>query len=119
MTFNCSSTSVMSIRGVDAMPRALRRVPKAILATGPGACVPYDRFSANLVRATRPMAEEENAILAEKAAALSVSTRPARTIAPRWLAAAAALPLLGVVAAFGIAPSTSTESVVLQRVLQD
>jgi len=67
----------------------------------------------------RPMAQEKNAILAEKAAALTASTTRSRGISPRWLAAAAVVPLLGVVAAFGIAPSTSTDSVVLQRVLQD
>ena len=67
----------------------------------------------------RPMDQEKNAILAEKAAALTASTRRSRGISSRWLAAAAVVPLLGVVAAFGIAPSTSTDSVVLQRVLQD
>jgi murein DD-endopeptidase MepM/ murein hydrolase activator NlpD len=67
----------------------------------------------------RPMAQEKNAILAQKAAALTASSTRSRGISPRWLAAAAVVPLLGVVAAFGIAPSTSTDSVVLQRVLQD
>jgi murein DD-endopeptidase MepM/ murein hydrolase activator NlpD len=67
----------------------------------------------------RPMDQEKNAILAEKAAALTASTTRSRGISSRWLAAAAVVPLLGVVAAFGIAPSTYTDSVVLQRVLQD
>ena len=62
------------------------------------------------------MTDEKNAILAQKGVRL---TARGRRVSPRWLAAAAAVPLLGVVAAFGIAPSTSTDPVVLQRVLQD
>lgn len=62
------------------------------------------------------MTEKETAILAQKE---SHSGRARGRISPRWLAAVAAIPLLGVVAAFGIAPSTSTDPVVLERVLQD
>ena len=62
------------------------------------------------------MTDEKNAILAQKGVRL---TARGRRVSPRWLAAAAVVPLLGVVAAFGIAPSTSTDPVILQRVLQD
>jgi murein DD-endopeptidase MepM/ murein hydrolase activator NlpD len=40
-------------------------------------------------------------------------------VSRRGLVALAVLPLLGVVAAFGIAPDTATETVVLHRVIQD
>jgi murein DD-endopeptidase MepM/ murein hydrolase activator NlpD len=62
------------------------------------------------------MTDEKNPILAQKGVRL---TARGRRVSPRWLATAAAVPLLGVVAAFGIAPSTSTDPVVLRRVLQD
>src|SRR6476620_5324874 len=65
------------------------------------------------------MTQEKNAILAQKGGSLPEREGSRRRISPRWLAAVAAVPLLGVVAAFGIAPSTSTDPVVLQRVLQD
>ena len=65
------------------------------------------------------MTQEKNAILAQKGASLPERAGSRRRISPRWLAAVAAVPLLGVVAAFGIAPSTSTDPIVLQRVLQD
>src|SRR6476659_2185395 len=67
------------------------------------------------------MTAEKNAILAQKGARAPLSKREGsrRRISPRWLAAVAAVPLLGVVAAFGLAPSTSTAPLVLQRVLQD
>jgi murein DD-endopeptidase MepM/ murein hydrolase activator NlpD len=78
-------------------------------------CVLGFRISDTLARG-KPMTSEKNAILAQKAPHL---TRSCRHISPRWLAVVATLPLLGGLAAFGIAPSTSTDPVVLQRVLQD
>jgi len=65
------------------------------------------------------MTQETNAILAQKGAPLTERAGSGRRISPRWLTAVAAVPLLGVVAAFGIAPSTSTDQIVLERVLQD
>jgi murein DD-endopeptidase MepM/ murein hydrolase activator NlpD len=69
--------------------------------------------------AQRPMIQKRNAILAQKGLALSELPKRGRRISPRMLAAAAVVPLLGVVAAFGIAPSTSTDPIPLQRVVQD
>ena len=101
------------------MPRALKRLTEAMRGyMGMELAYPVLDFLLTF-RAQRPMAQEKNAILAEKATALTASTMRGRGISPRWLAAAAVVPLLGVVAAFGIAPSTSTDTVVLQRVLQD
>ena len=65
------------------------------------------------------MAAEHNSILAEKAFRLTAGAGKWRRFASRWLPVAAAVPLLGVVAAFGIAPNTSTETVMLQRVIED
>jgi murein DD-endopeptidase MepM/ murein hydrolase activator NlpD len=63
--------------------------------------------------------ENKSAILAEKAFPLSSSRNQRGRISPQWLAAMAAVPLLGMVAAFGIAPDTTTETVVLHRVIED
>jgi len=62
---------------------------------------------------------KKTAILAEKAACLTppaLQGGRASPHSPHWLAA---LPLLGMVAAFGIAPDTATETVLLQRVVED
>jgi murein DD-endopeptidase MepM/ murein hydrolase activator NlpD len=63
--------------------------------------------------------EKKNAILAEKASRLSPIAGQRGRISPQWLAALAIVPLLGMVAAFGIAPDTATETVVLHRVVED
>jgi murein DD-endopeptidase MepM/ murein hydrolase activator NlpD len=63
--------------------------------------------------------EKKIAILAEKVSSLTGPALQRGRISPHWLAAMAGLPLLGMVAAFGIAPNTMTEAVVLQRVVQD
>jgi len=57
--------------------------------------------------------QRRSAILSEKT--LDLSRRRNR----RWLLALACLPLLGMVAAFGIAPNTRTEAVQLQQVIQE
>src|SRR5262245_53895088 len=62
--------------------------------------------------------KKETEILTEKAVGLS-RTAVRRRPFFRWRAALAILPLLGVVAAFGIAPDTATETVVLHRVIRD
>jgi murein DD-endopeptidase MepM/ murein hydrolase activator NlpD len=62
--------------------------------------------------------KKENGILTEKAVGLSPAARR-REPFRRWRAALAILPLLGVVAAFGIAPDTATETVVLHRVIRE
>jgi len=62
--------------------------------------------------------KKENGILTEKAGGLSPAAARRGPFA-RWRAALAILPLLGVVAAFGIAPDTATETVVLHRVIRD
>jgi murein DD-endopeptidase MepM/ murein hydrolase activator NlpD len=64
------------------------------------------------------MTQEKNAILAEKARGSSTSRRRP-TPAARWIAALMAIPLLGVVAAFAIAPGTATETVVVHRILEE
>ena len=53
----------------------------------------------------------------EKERAILAQTPPSRPRL-RWLALATAVPLLGVVGAFGIAPQTVTDDVVLERVVQ-
>jgi murein DD-endopeptidase MepM/ murein hydrolase activator NlpD len=63
--------------------------------------------------------ENKSAILAEKAFPLSSFRDQRGRVSPQWLAAMAAVPLLGMVAAFGIAPDTTTETVVLHRVIED
>lgn len=63
--------------------------------------------------------EKKNAILAEKASRLSPIAGQRGRSSPQWLAALAVVPLLGMVAAFGIAPDTTTETVVLHRVIED
>jgi murein DD-endopeptidase MepM/ murein hydrolase activator NlpD len=63
--------------------------------------------------------ENKSAILAEKAFHLSPFRNQRGRVSPQWLAAMAAVPLLGMVAAFGIAPDTTTETVVLHRVIED
>jgi murein DD-endopeptidase MepM/ murein hydrolase activator NlpD len=65
------------------------------------------------------MENEKNAILAEKAPPLSVNNPRRGGSRLRSIAFLAAIPLLGVVAAFGIAPDTSTEHVTLQQVIED
>ena len=65
------------------------------------------------------MDNEKNAILAEKAAPLSSRDRERGGWRLRALVLLAAAPLLGVVAAFGIAPGTSTEPVALKQVIED
>ncbi|HTS55587.1 MAG TPA: M23 family metallopeptidase [Burkholderiales bacterium] len=62
--------------------------------------------------------EKKTAILAEKASRLTPSALRRGRLARQWLALTGLL-LLGVVAAFGIAPDTVTETVVLHRVVQD
>jgi|SRR5690349_2750780 len=69
-----------------------------------------------LIFRAQTMTSEKNAILAQKPRRLTANRRG---VSPRWLVALATLPLLGGLAAFGIAPNTSTDPVVLQRVLQD
>jgi murein DD-endopeptidase MepM/ murein hydrolase activator NlpD len=63
--------------------------------------------------------EKKNAILAENPPRLSPIAGQRGRISPQWLATLAVVPLLGMVAAFGIAPDTTTETVVLHRVVQD
>jgi murein DD-endopeptidase MepM/ murein hydrolase activator NlpD len=63
--------------------------------------------------------KKENGILAEKTLGLTPPARQRGRVSRRGLVAMAVLPLLGVVAAFGIAPDTATETVVLHRVIQD
>jgi murein DD-endopeptidase MepM/ murein hydrolase activator NlpD len=63
--------------------------------------------------------EKKNAILAEKVPRLTPSAEQRGRSSPHWLAAMAVVPLLGMVAAFGIAPDTATETVVLHRVVED
>jgi murein DD-endopeptidase MepM/ murein hydrolase activator NlpD len=63
--------------------------------------------------------EKKNAILAEKVCNLTGRSLQRGRVSPHWLAVLAGVPLLGVVAAFGIAPNTATETVVLERVIQD
>lgn len=63
--------------------------------------------------------EKKNAMVAEKHPNLTPSTTQRGHISPYWLTALTAIPLLGMVAAFGIAPDTSTETVVLHRVVED
>jgi len=63
--------------------------------------------------------EKKNAILAEKVPRLIPSAGQRGRISPHWLTAMAVVPLLGMVAAFGIAPDTATETVVLHRVVED
>ena len=63
--------------------------------------------------------KKENAILAEKALRLTPANLQRGRVSRRGLVALAVLPLLGVVAAFGIAPDTATETVVLHRVIRD
>src|SRR4249920_4019762 len=65
------------------------------------------------------MAKKENAILAEKPLRLTSANLQRGRVSRGGLVALAVLPLLGVVAAFGIAPDTATETVVLHRVIQD
>jgi len=63
--------------------------------------------------------EKKNAILAENPPRLSPIAGQRGRISPQWLATLAVVPLLGMVAAFGIAPDTATETVVLHRVVED
>ncbi len=63
--------------------------------------------------------KKENAILAEKALRLTPANLQRGGVSQRGLLALAIFPLLGVVAAFGIAPDTATETVVLHRVIRD
>ena len=77
-------------------------------------------FSANLRETRRKMMEnEENAILAEKNSPLTARGQQRGGVSTPRVALLAAIPLLGVVAAFGIAPNTSTEHVQLQQVIED
>jgi murein DD-endopeptidase MepM/ murein hydrolase activator NlpD len=62
--------------------------------------------------------EKKNAILAQKAPRLTPPALQRGRVSRQWLALTG-VPLLGVVAAFGIAPDTVTETVVLHRVVQD
>jgi murein DD-endopeptidase MepM/ murein hydrolase activator NlpD len=57
-------------------------------------------------------AQGESAILAEK------TSDSSQKLLRRWALGLSSVPLLGVVAAFGIAPDTSTEPVVLEEVVQ-
>jgi hypothetical protein len=63
--------------------------------------------------------EKKIAILAENPPRLSPIAGQRGRISPQWLATLAVVPLLGMVAAFGIAPDTATETVVLHRVVED
>jgi murein DD-endopeptidase MepM/ murein hydrolase activator NlpD len=65
------------------------------------------------------MTKKENGILAEKAPRLTPPHLQRGHLSLRGLGVLAVLPLLGVVAAFAIAPDTATETVVLHRVIQD
>jgi murein DD-endopeptidase MepM/ murein hydrolase activator NlpD len=63
--------------------------------------------------------DKETGILAEKAFGLTPPALQRGRVSRRALIAMGVLPLLGVVAAFGIAPDTATETVVLHRLVQD
>jgi murein DD-endopeptidase MepM/ murein hydrolase activator NlpD len=66
-----------------------------------------------LTCARMPMPERESAILSEK------PRPPSAARLRRWALGLSSVPLLGVVAAFGIAPDTSPERVTLERVVQN
>ena len=65
------------------------------------------------------MENEKNAIVAEKNPSLTARDQQRGGVSTPKVALLAAIPLLGVVAAFGIAPDTSTEHVPLQQVIED
>jgi len=66
-----------------------------------------------LTFAQLPMPQRKSVILSEK------PRRPSVARLRRWLLGLSSVPLLGVVAAFGIAPDTSPEPVALEQVVQE
>src|SRR4249920_313054 len=101
---NISEPRGPATRGLEAVSAPHRPIPAFLLT-----------FSQ--LRSTD--GKKENAILAEKALRLTPADLQRGRVSRRGLAALAVLPLLGVVAAFGIAPDTATETVVLHRVVQE